>query len=259
MPIVCGVEGGGVTDYRGIGLRQRMWAKRSNERAAAAVELALVAPLLVLLLFGTIDIGLVLSDVVSVRQATREGARNLAVGAYYETGGRCNPATDLVGFGVTARDTEMRNLLCSVKNRIGMSKKSRVYLQFADPLDPSIPLSDASELSLSTDPVSPALEKVADEMGEEFFVFRTGEHRSVWVCVQVESKSRTGILAPVFNDKVLKPRVVMRMADFVKSDLEPASRWTAGRLFNGGETSFPGQTWDDCRGTGSPRRIGYAR
>lgn len=50
-----------------------------NERGAAAVEFAIVAPLLVLLLFGIISFGVMLSMRQSVSQAAAEGARAAAV------------------------------------------------------------------------------------------------------------------------------------------------------------------------------------
>jgi Flp pilus assembly protein TadG len=45
------------------------------------VELAMVAPLLIFLLFGIIEFGLMVKDLVGVNQAAREGARAAAVGA----------------------------------------------------------------------------------------------------------------------------------------------------------------------------------
>ncbi len=45
------------------------------------VELALVAPLLILLLFGIIEFGLMVKDVIGLNQAAREGARSASVGA----------------------------------------------------------------------------------------------------------------------------------------------------------------------------------
>ncbi len=46
-----------------------------RERGAAAVEFALVAPVLFLLLFGIIDYGMYFADALSVRQAAAESAR----------------------------------------------------------------------------------------------------------------------------------------------------------------------------------------
>lgn len=50
-----------------------------RERGASLVELALMLPLLLLLLFGIIDFGWVLSQNLDVRHGAREGARLAAV------------------------------------------------------------------------------------------------------------------------------------------------------------------------------------
>ena len=54
---------------------------RHRDDGAAAVELALVLPLLLLLLFGIVDFGLMLNSQIVVTSAAREGAR-----AYVFTG-----------------------------------------------------------------------------------------------------------------------------------------------------------------------------
>lgn len=51
-----------------------------SSTGATTVELALVAPLLIFLLFGIIEFGLMVKDVVGLNQAAREGARVAAVG-----------------------------------------------------------------------------------------------------------------------------------------------------------------------------------
>jgi Flp pilus assembly protein TadG len=48
---------------------------RRDERGASAVEFALLIPLVVMLLFGTMSAGLAYSDHVAVTNAAREGAR----------------------------------------------------------------------------------------------------------------------------------------------------------------------------------------
>ncbi len=58
--------------------RMRHIARR---RGTTTVELAMVAPLLIFLLFGIIEFGLMVKDLVGVNQAAREGARCAAVGA----------------------------------------------------------------------------------------------------------------------------------------------------------------------------------
>jgi Flp pilus assembly protein TadG len=52
-----------------------------RQRGVTTVEVAMVAPLLIVLLFGIIEFGLMVKDLVGVNQAAREGARAAAVGA----------------------------------------------------------------------------------------------------------------------------------------------------------------------------------
>jgi len=77
--------------------------KARRERGAAAVEFALVLPLLLIMLFAIIDFGWVLNQQMSVTAAAREGARyyaihNLESGAQGVAEGR---AADLVTGTVT--------------------------------------------------------------------------------------------------------------------------------------------------------------
>ena len=59
--------------------------KRQLQRGAALVEFALISSLLFLLLFGIIEVGLILGDQTQVGQAAREAARSAAVGSTVET------------------------------------------------------------------------------------------------------------------------------------------------------------------------------
>ncbi len=51
----------------------------NSDRGAAAVEFALLLPLLVLLIFGMIDFGRAINAQITITQAAREGARVLAL------------------------------------------------------------------------------------------------------------------------------------------------------------------------------------
>jgi TadE-like protein len=53
--------------------------KLQKERGAAAVEMAIVLPLLLMLLLGIIEFGRVFNVQISLSQAAREGARHAAV------------------------------------------------------------------------------------------------------------------------------------------------------------------------------------
>ena len=52
---------------------------RSADRGAAAVEFALILPILIVLIFGVIDFGRAFNAQVSLTQAAREGARLAAL------------------------------------------------------------------------------------------------------------------------------------------------------------------------------------
>src|SRR5713101_8221634 len=54
---------------------------KTSERGAAAVELALVLPILLLIVFGIINFGWQYNYTVELRGAIREGARALSLGA----------------------------------------------------------------------------------------------------------------------------------------------------------------------------------
>jgi Flp pilus assembly protein TadG len=60
--------------------RSRRPEPRHTDRGSAAVELALVLPLLLLMLFGIIDFGRMLNTQITLTEAAREGARAAALG-----------------------------------------------------------------------------------------------------------------------------------------------------------------------------------
>jgi Flp pilus assembly protein TadG len=61
-------------------MRRRPTPKTPRDRGAAAVEFALLLPLLMLLVFGIVDFGRALNAQVTLTQAAREGARMAALG-----------------------------------------------------------------------------------------------------------------------------------------------------------------------------------
>ena len=54
-------------------------ARERSERGASAVEFALLAPVLFLILFGIVDYGIWFADAISMRQAVRDAARQGSV------------------------------------------------------------------------------------------------------------------------------------------------------------------------------------
>ncbi len=55
-------------------------SQRPANRGSITVEMVLVTPILLVLLFGIIEFGLIFKDIAVMKQATREGVRTAAVG-----------------------------------------------------------------------------------------------------------------------------------------------------------------------------------
>jgi TadE-like protein len=74
---------------------------RRGDAGASAVEFALVAPVLFLILFGIVDYGIWFADSISARQAVRDGARRGVVESFSTCSGTGRP--------------DLENLACTVK------------------------------------------------------------------------------------------------------------------------------------------------
>jgi Flp pilus assembly protein TadG len=87
--------------------------RRSDDHGAAAVELALVLPLLMFIVFATIDFGRMIAAQITLTQAAREGVRVWALGNGTSTAPTTgdvqtrvtDAAADLSGTGPTATTT----------------------------------------------------------------------------------------------------------------------------------------------------------
>ena len=79
---------------------------QEQERGAAAVELALILPLVVALLFGSLDFGMALNDYQTLRAGVRDGLRDAAVADYHP---------NCAGYG-----TSGQQLICSVKEAMSI-------------------------------------------------------------------------------------------------------------------------------------------
>ena len=104
-----------------------------DDRGAAAVEFAIVVPLLMLVVFGIIQFGTIYSDFISVREGTRDAARQGAVanfGPAFTTGSPC----DLTLASGSTPSADIEDLMCLVKNQIGLDGTDvRVDVLFAKP------------------------------------------------------------------------------------------------------------------------------
>ena len=70
-----------------LGLRRRLMRLHSGERGAAAVEFALVLPILIILIFFIIEFGRLYNIQISLTGAARAGARSMAIHQPTDVGG----------------------------------------------------------------------------------------------------------------------------------------------------------------------------
>ena len=82
-------------------------SRRRSQRGAAAVEFALVLPLLMALFFGILDYGLWFNNSLGLRQGVREAARQGVVADFTHCSTSPAPSTDLA------------KLTCATKREIG--------------------------------------------------------------------------------------------------------------------------------------------
>ena len=82
-------------------MAQQLLVRGSGERGSAAVEFALLLPVLLLIVFGIIDFGRALNAQETLTQAAREGARLAALNQPDVTGRTQSAATGLSPVGVT--------------------------------------------------------------------------------------------------------------------------------------------------------------
>jgi Flp pilus assembly protein TadG len=93
-----------------------------DERGAALVEFGIVVVLLFTLLFGIAEFGVSYDRYLGVRTASREGARQGAVGTF--------GSTTNCGINGTAAsaNTQTRSLICLTKSRSGLGNDVRVAI-----------------------------------------------------------------------------------------------------------------------------------
>jgi Flp pilus assembly pilin Flp len=204
------------------------------ERGAAAVEFALVLPLLVTLLLGTVDIGFILSDNTKLRAITRETARHAAVSEYgkklcpgtYQT----NYAENLIA--PSKRGNSSQHLVCLARYygiEAGLDVRVAVRVVKYD------------KLTGTRLPGTNALYK-ASELPSALAVDQTvTPGNSVVICLQMRGKSRSGFMGSLLDKKILKTRVEMEITvgdqtatgsgdgpgDFAEAPLDTTNGWSA--------------------------------
>ncbi len=185
-------------------------ARRRTESGAALVEFALVLPILVTLLLGAVDMGFYLNDTGKLRSAVREAGRRASAGGYGNT-------TCPSGFGQSAaasytsgdpRATESSKVLCLAK-----------LFAYESGLDARIA---TRVVSFDSNGVVQAGRNEAWDSGN-----------ALVLCAQITSRSRTGLLGPLLNNRVIQSRVTMRIMNSMANGPGEASEATFGGDWSG--------------------------
>jgi Flp pilus assembly protein TadG len=172
--------------WRRLGQRDQRRDQPRDERGATLVEAAIVLPVLVTLLLGIIDFGFAFNDYVSIRQGTREAAREAAVvtnpapgsGTWASNG--CSTTPDYSA----ASPADGYDLMCYAKQRIGIASSNvRISLYWVAANNYSANFTDPSP------------------------------NYSVIVCTQAKLNSLTGMFSPILNNTVVNAKTEIRIED----------------------------------------------
>jgi Flp pilus assembly protein TadG len=108
----------------------RMLKRERADDGAAAVEFALVLPILVLILFGIIDYGLWFSNSLDSRSGLEAATRRAVVANF----ANCTKPTDVVG----SPSDHVLQIMCMVKDATG-AVTGETYVKVVLPTDPANP------------------------------------------------------------------------------------------------------------------------
>jgi hypothetical protein len=97
----------------------RCWKNWGDDRGATALEFAIVAPLLLILIIGMLEFGLMYQAQLAVTHAAREGARLAAVGdgSLYDAGiveQRAFPLTSAGGLSISRSEPDAESVQVTV-------------------------------------------------------------------------------------------------------------------------------------------------
>jgi hypothetical protein len=176
------------------------------------VEFAVILPVLLLLLVGVIEFGIVYSKVISMRQGIREAGRQGSV-ANFGSDPECLVPGQILEAGATGSNN-LKQLMCTAKDQVGVGNSVRLRIKFAD---------DQLNMPAST----PA--------------YRRGN--AIVVCAIYPLSSITGLFQPFLNGHYARTKAAFRIekvntSDALENPGNPVNGW--------GETDPSGADWDWC-------------
>ncbi len=108
---------GSIREDRVLHARGRLRKNVADESGQGLVELALVLPLLLIILLGVIEFGVIFNNIISLRQGAREAARQGVVAQFGTASASCTSALSGPAAGA---NSNTQNLLCLAKSQIGL-------------------------------------------------------------------------------------------------------------------------------------------
>lgn len=173
---------------------QRKRRRANGERGAVLVEAALVLPILIILILGIVDFGFAFNSYISLRQGTREAARQATVNtAPQPTSGSWNcPITANISGSVNSSASgaygDVYDLMCYAKNRVGLDAASTRVSIYWDPGTAGPPAVGPFSTNTSATAIN-----------------------SVVICTQYPLNSITGIFSPMLNGTILNAKTEIRI------------------------------------------------
>ena len=185
-----------------------------SEDGASLVEFALVSPLLILLLLGLIDFGLIYNNYQSLRQGARTAARDGAVAEF----GTSNSCGLTFSGGGSAPSNDIQDLMCQVKSQVGLGNTTRVKVIFVDTTG------------------NPWVE------GSTAFAVNNG----LTICAETPLSSASGFFRALFTNKYLSTKTTFR----IEQVTDPTGTLLPTET-DGYETAPTGSNWNWCTATSS--------
>ena len=124
--------------------------RRRRDRGAAALEFALVLPVLLIIVFGIIDFGRMLNAKIVLTQAAREGARAAAVGTQADGVAWANSAA------AGLRIAPPTIVSCNGGTQTAARATLRHEFQFATPL--SVFIRSGGTVTMTSEAVTPCMQ-----------------------------------------------------------------------------------------------------
>lgn len=210
-------------------LRRRF--NRRGESGQTLVEFALVAPLLIVFIFGIIDFGFVFSNYESLRGGTGAAARVAAVTAvpYGTTWTYATSGCTLTGGGLVANSVA-EQLMCDAKNLISLNQaNTRVSIAY-----PNTCTADA-------------LGTCTASQTDASSTYWPGN--SIVICTQYPVSSATGIFGALLNGKVLTSKLELRIEQQPTSTQIPSAGMgftSSGSVWKAQETPLSSSWPSSC-------------